>query len=86
MRDIMTPIEQVPYLKPSDDAAETLKEMLRDDRGPMPVIRDFTIAMIWGVLIGCYSTVYVASPIVLHLHLRRPADEPATAAKSPDLA
>jgi preprotein translocase subunit SecF len=51
-----------------------------------PVIRDFTIAMIWGVLIGCYSTVYVASPIVLHLHLRRPADEPATAAKSPDLA
>ena len=46
-----------------------------------PVIRDFTLAMIWGVLIGCYSTVYVASPIVLHLHLRRPtaADEPATA-------
>jgi preprotein translocase SecF subunit len=47
-----------------------------------PVIRDFTIAMIWGVLIGCYSTVYVASPIVLHLHLRREtADEP-TAAKT----
>jgi preprotein translocase SecF subunit len=45
-----------------------------------PVIRDFTIAMIWGVLIGCYSTVYVASPIVLHLHLRRPpAEEPAAA-------
>jgi len=43
-----------------------------------PVIRDFTIAMIWGVLIGCYSTVYVASPIVLHLHLRRePVGEPA---------
>jgi preprotein translocase subunit SecF len=36
-----------------------------------PVIRDFTIAMIWGVAIGTYSTVYVASPIVLHLHLRR---------------
>ncbi len=36
-----------------------------------PVIRDFTIAMIWGVVIGCYSTIYVASPIVLHLHLRR---------------
>jgi preprotein translocase subunit SecF len=44
------------------------------------VIRDFTIAMIWGVLIGCYSTVYVASPIVLHLHLRRePVGEPAAA-------
>ena len=47
-----------------------------------PVIRDFTIAMIWGVVIGCYSTVYVASPMVLHLNLRRepvaPAAEPAT--------
>jgi preprotein translocase subunit SecF len=43
-----------------------------------PVIRDFTIAMIWGVLIGTYSTVYVAAPMLLHLHLRRePADEPA---------
>ena len=28
-----------------------------------PVIRDFTIAMLWGVVIGSYSTVYVASPI-----------------------
>jgi preprotein translocase SecF subunit len=36
-----------------------------------PVIRDFTIAMIWGVVIGCYSTIYVASPMVLHLNLRR---------------
>jgi preprotein translocase SecF subunit len=43
-----------------------------------PVIRDFTIAMIWGVLIGTYSTMYVAAPMLLHLHLRRePADEPA---------
>jgi len=43
-----------------------------------PVIRDFTIAMIWGVLIGTYSTVYVAAPMLLHLHLRRePADETA---------
>jgi preprotein translocase subunit SecF len=36
-----------------------------------PVIRDFTVAMLWGVLIGTYSTIYVASPIVLHLDLRR---------------
>ncbi|MGH6904255.1 MAG: protein translocase subunit SecF [Geminicoccaceae bacterium] len=42
-----------------------------------PVIRDFTIAMIWGVLIGCYSTVYVASPMILHFHLRREAIAPA---------
>jgi preprotein translocase subunit SecF len=36
-----------------------------------PVIRDFTIAITWGVLIGTYSTVYVASPLILHLHLAR---------------
>ncbi len=43
-----------------------------------PVIRGFTIAMIWGVVIGSYSTVYVASPMVLHLNLRRePAPQPA---------
>jgi preprotein translocase subunit SecF len=36
-----------------------------------PVIRGFAIAMTWGVLIGTYSSVYVASPMVLHLRLRR---------------
>ena len=46
-----------------------------------PVIRGFTIAMIWGVLIGTYSTIYVASPLILHLHLRREAmAQPAEAA------
>jgi preprotein translocase subunit SecF len=44
-----------------------------------PTIRDFTIAMIWGILIGTYSTIYVASPMVLHLHLRR--ESPAQAAE-----
>ena len=38
-----------------------------------PVIRGFTIAMIWGVLIGTYSTIYVASPMILHLRLPREA-------------
>jgi preprotein translocase subunit SecF len=46
-----------------------------------PVIRGFTIAMIWGVLIGTYSTIYVASPLVLHLRLpREPVAQPAEAA------
>jgi preprotein translocase SecF subunit len=36
-----------------------------------PVIRGFTIAMTWGVVVGTYSTIYVASPMVLHLKLRR---------------
>ena len=38
-----------------------------------PVIRGFTVAMIWGVLIGTYSTIYVAAPMVLHLRLPREA-------------
>jgi preprotein translocase subunit SecF len=42
-----------------------------------PVIRDFTIAMIWGVAIGTYSTIYVASPMILHLKLRRVVGEEA---------
>jgi preprotein translocase SecF subunit len=42
-----------------------------------PVIRDFTIAITWGVLIGTYSTVYVASPMILHLNLRREPAAPA---------
>jgi len=45
-----------------------------------PVIRGFTIAMIWGVVIGTYSTVYVASPMVLHLRLSR---EPMPQAAEP---
>jgi preprotein translocase subunit SecF len=36
-----------------------------------PTVRGFTIAMIWGVMIGTYSTVYVASPLVLHLRVPR---------------
>ena len=35
------------------------------------MIRGFAIAMAWGVLIGTYSSVYVAAPMVLHLRLRR---------------
>jgi preprotein translocase subunit SecF len=34
--------------------------------------------MIWGVLIGTYSTVYVASPMILHLRLPREAMAPAS--------
>lgn len=35
------------------------------------VIKGFTFAMIWGVLIGTYSTVYVASPLLVYLNLRQ---------------
>ncbi len=45
------------------------------------MIRGFALAMMWGVLIGSYSTVYVAAPMVLHLRLRRePVAPPAETA------
>jgi preprotein translocase SecF subunit len=33
-----------------------------------PVIRGFSIALLWGLVIGTYSSIYVASPMVLHFH------------------
>lgn len=35
------------------------------------VIRGFTFAMIWGVVVGTYSSVFVASPILLRLDVKR---------------
>lgn len=35
------------------------------------VVRDFVIAMLWGVVVGCYSTIYVAKNIVLWLGVKR---------------
>lgn len=36
-----------------------------------PIIRDFSLAMIWGVLIGTYSSVFIAVPALLLLNLSR---------------
>ncbi len=35
------------------------------------VIRGFTFAMIWGVVVGTYSSVYIASPILFILGVKR---------------
>jgi preprotein translocase SecF subunit len=35
------------------------------------VIRGFSIAMIWGIVIGTYSTICVATPLLLYMHLHR---------------
>ncbi len=43
-----------------------------------PVLRDFSIAMLWGIAVGTYSTIYVATPILVHLNLRgRPQEGPS---------
>ncbi len=37
------------------------------------VIRGFTAAMIWGVVVGTYSSIFVASPALLAFEIRRDA-------------
>ncbi|MFO1039402.1 MAG: protein translocase subunit SecF [Geminicoccaceae bacterium] len=43
------------------------------------VIRDFTIIMIWGVVIGTYSTIYIATPVLWYLNLRSTENKPVGA-------
>jgi Zn-dependent protease/predicted transcriptional regulator len=40
VRDIMTPMDLVPCLKPTDDAADALSRMISSDIGRMPVVED----------------------------------------------
>jgi len=35
------------------------------------VIRGFAIAMVWGIVIGTYSTICVATPLLIYMKLRR---------------
>jgi len=35
------------------------------------VIRDFSLALVWGVVIGTYSSICLAVPILLYFNLRR---------------
>jgi len=41
------------------------------------VIRGFSLAMIWGVVIGTYSSVCLAVPLLLYLNVRRGGGSPA---------
>ena len=47
-----------------------------------PIIRDFALAMIWGVVIGTYSSIFIAVSLLLYLKLRppKPAEAEAGAA------
>jgi preprotein translocase subunit SecF len=35
------------------------------------VLRGFTMAMIWGIVIGTYSSIFVASPFLLATGVKR---------------
>ena len=43
------------------------------------VLKGFSFAMIWGVIVGTYSSIWVAAPLLVHLNVRRssfiPEDE-----------
>lgn len=49
------------------------------------VIRGFSIAMVWGIFVGTYSSVFVAVPVLVYLNLRPQAATPpgATAPETP---
>ena len=36
-----------------------------------PIIRDFSLAMIWGIVVGTYSSVFIAVPVLLLLNFNR---------------
>ncbi|MEJ8573299.1 protein translocase subunit SecF [Microbaculum marinum] len=44
------------------------------------VIRSFVFAMIWGILVGTYSSIYVAAPVLLFLGASRDGGAASTAA------
>jgi CBS domain-containing protein len=48
VRDVMTPVELVPMLHPSEDATDVLARMVTEDRGLMPVLEG-------GRLVGIVS-------------------------------
>lgn len=39
------------------------------------VLRGFSFALIWGVVVGTYSSIFVASALLLHTNLRRDPDK-----------
>lgn len=46
-----------------------------------PVIRGFTVGLIWGVVIGTYSSIGLAVPILAHFNLRGAAGERAASGR-----
>ncbi|MEQ9608800.1 MAG: protein translocase subunit SecF [Kiloniellaceae bacterium] len=50
-----------------------------------PVLRNFSLALIWGLVVGTYSSIFVASALLLHLpSLRREERQQAQAPAQPE--
>ena len=35
------------------------------------IISDFAFAMLWGIIVGTYSSIFIASTILVYLNIRR---------------
>ena len=47
------------------------------------VLKGFSIAMLWGIVIGTYSSLFIAAPIIYYIQpARRAAREPASDAET----
>jgi preprotein translocase subunit SecF len=71
------PIEQLLDRSLNETLARTLMTALTTILALAPlwliggdVIREFALVMLWGVVIGTYSTVYIATPVLYYLNLR----------------
>ena len=40
------------------------------------ILKGFSFALIWGVLIGTYSSIYIASPLLLYINVKRDWSDP----------
>jgi preprotein translocase subunit SecF len=48
------------------------------------VIKSFSLAMMWGIFVGTYSSVFICSPILIYLGVRTEnRDAPANEPKAP---
>ena len=45
------------------------------------VIRSFTVSMLFGVIVGTYSSIFIAAPVLIYFGLKTRNDQPDTAAK-----
>jgi preprotein translocase subunit SecF len=50
------------------------------------VIRSFSLAMIWGIFVATYSSIFICSPMLIYLGLRNEGPEPAPAAPAKNAA
>lgn len=48
-----------------------------------PVIQDFSFALLWGVIVGTYSSVCVALPMLLYMNINRGAHDKVDIPKAP---